>query len=569
MAMAALGLLLDQKEAVRRWTEKENVFSFYLIEMLNQKGIPYEIVSSADENLEKYDLILCGVLEDTERSAGMLLSYINGGGRLINFSDSGRLAAHFNCSVEKEGTGYASMPEVFRQQVPLRFLRASIWQDGIVKGEAEAGSLMLRSPDSQFHANAVRSFSSGSGRLIHWNVDIPYTIVALQQGTKPVTEDGIPAPDGSAAIDDDLLKADDSFELDWEIDRIPTETGMLYFAHPYADYWKEVFLKQLLNEAIKTGKSLPFVAQWPDGINQVATISHDSDGNLDAAATKTADVLRELSVQTTWCMIEPGYSGKVYEEIIKDGHELAFHYNALEKEQGIWGEHEFIRQLESLKKSSGLNDVTTNKNHYTLFEGWGELFKWCEKTGIELDQSRGPSKKGNIGFLFGTCLPYFPIDWHTGHNQLFGVLELGFLTQDLNHHALADTSVIRPFLKAVKTVGGAAHFLFHQNHICEQPLVEKALREVIWESRAEGFTFWTSKEINRWERKRRKLKIIGVSKSGKPIAENTSEADGAVIYTLIPNGQRIPHQQAVEVYGLLCNKTIISHPKARVHLGRS
>ncbi|MFX9665028.1 hypothetical protein ABTO78_20435, partial [Acinetobacter baumannii] len=91
-----------------------------------------------------------------------------------------------------------------------------------------------------------------------------------------------------------------------------------------------------------------------------------------------------------------------YDRIRAEGHEVAFHYNAVEADEGIWDEAEFSRQLDWLKRAAGTPSVASNKNHLTRIEGWGELFRWCEKYGIEADQTRGPSKKGNVGFIFGT-----------------------------------------------------------------------------------------------------------------------------------------------------------------------
>ena len=212
-----------------------------------------------------------------------------------------------------------------------------------------------------------------------------------QQGGGPVVQDGIPAPDGTGAVDEGILKADDRCELDWNEDRSMTETGMPYFDTPYADWWREVIVRQLMEEADALGLSLPFLDYWPEGVHQVAMISHDSDFNVEEAARTTLSVLQNNGVRSTWCMIEPGYSPSLYKEIRATGHELAFHFNALEQENGIWSAEEFTRQLNVIRSTSG-SPIVSNKNHYTRFEGWGELYEWCELNGIEADQTRGRAK---------------------------------------------------------------------------------------------------------------------------------------------------------------------------------
>jgi peptidoglycan/xylan/chitin deacetylase (PgdA/CDA1 family) len=380
-------------------------------------------------------------------------------------------------------------------------------------------------------------------------------------------EDGNPAADGTASVNDGILKADDRIELDWEADRLITETGIPYFAYPYADMWKHALVRRLVQGAVRRGKPLPFIGYWPDGVSHVAMISHDSDHNRDEYAMTALSLLKEKSVQSTWCMIEPGYSPHLYKLIAKDGHELAFHYNALEMQNGKWDEAEFERQLDWLKKATGMKDVLSNKNHYTRYEGWGELFRWCEEYGIQSDQTRGPSKKGNSGFPFGTCHPYFPAAWWDESNRFYNVLEIGFLSQDLNHRNLPDSSVLIPLLDQVRQVEGVAHFLFHQIHLHNEESIRTAFRRVIDEARARGFVFWTGRQINEWERKRRGLKIAGIDERGTPVLKDGKIVENAVIWVPVA-GENVREEAGCyqKKFGVLCKKFVVKRASFSVEM---
>ncbi|KZZ86053.1 hypothetical protein [Bacillus sp. SJS] len=564
MRMAKIGLLLDEQAAADKWTKQENVFAFYIREVLDHLGIPYQVLSNQTDSLKEMDLLIAGLLNESRQSLDGLLSFVEAGGTVIHLSDSPKLASWAGYKTESGGNGYGYTPKGLGHPKPLRFLKTNTWYKGAPSGwNAKSGFLVSGSPKGPVLSELWTVIHSGSGKIVHCQADIPYSIVGIQQGIEPIWKDGEPAPDGTAGIDDGQLKADDSFTLDWSFDRAETETGMNYFSEAHADKWREVLVHKLAEMALEKGLTVPFAGRWPEGIEHIATISHDSDFNLEESADITLSLLKECEVHSTWCMIEPGYERPLYERIKQEGHELAFHYNALELENGLWSEKEFKRQLQDLKSKADLKTVYTNKNHYTRFEGWGELFEWCENEGIQVDQSRGPSKKGNIGFLFGTCLPYYPIAWHTENNRQYNVLELGFLTQDLNHHALADTSVIDPFLEEVKRIGGVAHFLFHQLHFLEQPKVSEAFRKLVKTARDRRFEFWTSKQIAIWERERRKMKIEGISDSGEPAVSGAVTGADTVIWVPVPKEAHWEKEAAEIRYGHLCLKKIFSHTQAQ------
>lgn len=548
--LAKVGVYIDKIYANEQWSFGMNVFSVYLYEILDHLCIPYQKISSLIEIQESnFDLILAGTVPETGEAMDTLWEYMGDGGTVLAFSNLNRMAKRLGYQKgELISKGYSSFNE--EKYRKLKFFHAFSWRSigGESKGE---GSFSFGTSEE---LPVFQSFQIGEGRLVRSSIDIAGTIVKLQQGELPVFEDGSPAKDGTGGIDDDVLKVDDQIVLDWEEDRQQTETGQLYFGIPYADLWREVLIKKVIELCVSQKKSIPFIGYWPSGIEDVALMSHDSDYNQDEHALTTLELLRESDIHSTWCMILPGYSKSVYEKVINEGHELAFHYNAVEVDEGHWGELEFKRQLDLLKKDISV-DIQSNKNHLTRFEGWGELFKWCEENNIQSDQTRGASKKGNLGFSCGTCHPYFPIAWGTEKNRLYNVLELGFLTPDINTGKWADESIIEPLLTQVKEVKGVAHFLFHQIHLHRNKRVRAAFKRVIDEAKKRNFVFWTGREINEWERYRRGINIKGIQSNGEVQCENGDPAERPfVIYRPLLDKEVCTHTE--DIFGFPCQKQV-------------
>ncbi|MEF2244656.1 hypothetical protein [Paenibacillus sp. GXUN7292] len=564
MPMARIGVWIDKEAEEHRHRYGVNVFQHYIQEVLNHRGIAFAVIDSASQiKLEELDIVIAALPSESKDDAEFVWDYMQQGGIVISLANLSAFANRLGFRPARAiTTGYANLKAAWlAESTPLlRGFDYKPWASLELQGQGEAiGSIHEHEPDGKHAGSVLNSFPVGNGRFERWAIDIPAAVVRLQQGAVPIVTDGIPAPDGTGAVDDWILKADDDLQQDWEYDRLATASGMSYFAYPYADFWRDAWIGHLLHTAAKQGLTIPFIGYWPDGIEQVAMISHDSDHNIDESAEITMKVLKEENVQSTWCMIEPGYSPHIYDKMREDGHEVAFHYNALPLDKGFWDEQEFERQLNWLKSAAHMSEVTSNKNHYTRFEGWGELFDWCERYNIASDQSRGPSKKGNIGFTFGTCHPYYPIAWSDQKNRMYNVLEIGFLTQDLDHSTLADSSVIAPFLEGVKQVNGVAHFLFHQVHILQQPKVREAIISVIKQSKAAGFVFWTGKQITDWTQAKRQLKINSVSDNGEIKVLNPAQASNAVVWTPVISGlDNSAQSELTLIYGLPCRKTIIN-----------
>ncbi|MDF2668452.1 MAG: glycoside hydrolase/deacetylase [Paenibacillus sp.] len=564
MKKARVAILTDLHIVAQYHHYGLNVFGMYATEVLAHAGMSADVLHDASTlNDGEYDIVIVAVCSEDELTAQRLISYMESGGVVINCGGVNKLASRLGYARSKVEIGYMRVnSDVGKKLPPLRFLQAFPWT--AEKGDLttlpfmEKGILTRLSPEGEVAGCGLQAFRIGEGALYRWSVDLWDAIVRLQQGAGPVFEDGFPAPDGSCAVNDGVIKADDQASMDWKWDMRQTEKGKSYFAFPYADLWREMFLSTLLEIVVASELNYPFIGLYPSGVEHVALISHDSDRNENAHAEAMLDILEECGVRSTWCMLEPGYENSIYKRLKEAGHEIAFHYNAREEEGEHWSKAAFEKQLQWLKEAAGVEEITSNKNHYTRFEGWGELFEWCEAFGVASDQTRGPSKRGNIGFIFGTCHPYFPIAWSNDGNRLYDVLEIGFLTQDLGQ---ADSEVIRPFLERVASVEGIAHFLYHQYHIYTREEVRDSFRLLVAEARAMGFEFWTSKQINEWERVRRKWKVQ-ITEDGVFIEEGPHPEQDIVVYIPVLNGKNHGLAGASEAdkivkYGVVCYKITI------------
>jgi hypothetical protein len=406
----------------------------------------------------------------------------------------------WGASIGTLGEGYlqvetADHPVLEHVPVPLHFFNGVPVHAST--GIAHAG--VLDAHQRATSRAAVVERRVGNGRCLFIAPDVIGTIVRIQQGVA-VTRDGISAPDGTASICDDMLKSSDGAVLDWWFDRQPVEgvSGLHAFLHPIADIWREIVIRAILYLAQMRQVVLPILWLYPRNLPALAHLSHDTDVNEPAKAEQMLQVLQQAGIHSTWCVILPGYPAEIIARIDGHGHELAMHYDAVE-EGSIWNEGAFHEQWRQLRWLFSGKQITTNKNHYLRWEGDTEFFEWCQRLGIRLDQSKGPSKTGEAGFTFGTCHPYFPVD---PKGRVIDVLELPTLTQDLN--VFAPDALLEPLLQAALRHHGVLHVLFHPAHV-DKPGIADTILHTIRRAQEHGMEWWTARRIDEWERARRAL----------------------------------------------------------------
>lgn len=533
----------------------------YIHEILGHAGLCYQTISPADllERLPTLRvLVTVGEATFEEESRARLQDWVNRGGAWFSLGGlcglnelwgldyaqpayRAKWGAMGACTL---GEGYLSLDIDGSRHAVLQHLRVPLhFFNGLAVVPAAGASASLATGAGILDAHgrpvdriAFHERGFGKGHCLLIAPDAVGAVQRIQQGVA-VTGDGVPAPDGTAPVTDGVLKSDDGMVLDWHFDRqeVPGVPGYRVFLEPVADQWRELILRAIFHLCRATETSLPLLWLYPRNLPALAHMSHDSDGNLPDRGHRLLELLAEAEINTTWCIIMPGYERALIDRIRDAGHELAMHYDAVSP--GCpWSEELFESQWRGLCDLFGERPVA-NKNHYTRWEGDVEFFHWCLKRGIQMDQSKGASKTGEAGFNFGTCHPYFPV---SPGGETLDVLELPTPTQDLE--VFAPMPLAFALLEAAERHHGVLHILFHPGHT-HKPEVGEALLKIAAAAKAQGLEWWTANRLNAWERARRRVTWSASGDSAGTRLHSSADLEQATV--LIFN----PKSDCVEVHG--------------------
>ena len=523
----------------------------YLDEILRRAGLFFEHLPPAElEELFHRPpcvAVLAGHLPLTVKQRQALLAWVNRGGCLVGLGGTSGLAELFGVKGERPlAEGWL---KVCGDHPVTRGLRSSLHVFGgytFMPGAA----MPLANADTAnplARGSAILENRFGQGRALLLGPDLVFSIVHIQQGIS-VLQDGKPAPDGSAPINDGVLKAEDGLVLDWQRDRVPAapDHGPI-FLEPVSDELRELILRSIFHLARQQRLLLPVLYYWPRGLDGVGLISHDTDGNDPAKAPAMLEVMRRAQVKSTWLILYPGgYPASFYRQLREQEFEIGIHYDA--RSGGLhtgWSRENFLFQHQWVRRTTGVEHLYSNKNHYTRWEGRLDFWRWCEEVSMHSDQTRGPSKKGTIGFPLGGSQPYFPLDDESASPRLMNVLEVNLLTQDLV--VTCPPEYGPQLLDSAMRHHGVAHFLFHPAHILK-PGVADALTKLLDYGRAQGLEWWTNEQIYRWESQRRRVTATFDSDSGvtlyspRPLGQATLLLlrPGPEAQALRVNGQTVP-----------------------------
>ena len=531
-----IAVLIGLDDQLNAWRGSRDFFPVYIREVLLHAGISFETIGKSNlSSLIPYRiLILPYNVSFTGSERERITEFVASGGALIGIGGASGLNAVFGVG-EAEGVLEEGYVTVVNETHPITSnLDSSLHVVGRIPLYPLEGGCALakvRGPSGEeldYPSIVLKRHLNGLAILIA--PDLLSSIVNIQQG-KPITEDG-PWP-----VNDDILKTDDGILLNYTTDR-ETVLGHKVFLKPIADEEREIILKSILYASWDRGIPIPILWYWPGDVLAVALYSHDSDGGDELKARCLLSNMSALGVESTWCILPgEGYSSEFYSLLKEHGYEIALHYDAL---RHPWSETEFYSQYTAVSSETDVA-LVSNKNHYLRWEQWTEFYRWCERNGIQVDQTKGPSKVHNFGFLYGSSHPYFPIDDWEHQNRFLDVLEITLQDQEMwrswpDREVLA---VLNNFTYQAYKHYGVVHHLFHPAHIHRAYRVLNATVQFI--RSLPGMRTWTSKQINDWERSRRGVAFEHLNLSERRLRfyiSSVEDLDEATIMILVPKGFR-------------------------------
>ncbi len=506
----------------------DNPTADYLEEILGHAGLPFGKTQPSRLTPKPSPLcVMVGTKSLTAEERARLRWFVQNGGCLIAVGSANGLDGLFGIrTVGKLREAWLR----FAQPHPIgNGLQSSLHVFGGVRVQGKSEVQVIAhavNREGDVIGDGIILRPIGQGMAVFIAPDIVHSVAHIQQGIA-VTKDGLPAPDGSAPINDGILKTEDGHVLDWERDRTVMGCGTgnakpeprnpkplwTFFGQPIADELRALLLQVIFFSAQQKRLPLPMLWYWHNGLTAIGLISHDTDGNDPELGQELLSVVKGLGIATTWCILYPGgYPPSLYRSIAEAGCEIAVHYDAYTGTPlTTWSKRNLAVQHQWLKDMTGFA-AFSNKNHYTRWEGRLDFYRWCEELGIRAEQSKGPSKRGTVGFLFGGSHPWRPLDDERGRPRFLEVTAINLFSQDLVsdetppegyfHPAIVPAKVGEWLMRQTVRMGGVAHFLFHPSHVRRFGTV-KALERLVALGHEMGMEWWTSQQVADWLKQRR------------------------------------------------------------------
>lgn len=467
----------------------------YFREAIGHAGILHEEVGSNLEHLlDGYDcLLLCGHGVLSLEQVEAISNWVDEGHSVVCCGDAWGLENILGLEPTIEGIG-PSNDTMVPGPSPT-----GIWPDGVSMARFMGGVYAKARDTEEFAVTPNGYVAAGRTNSAYFVAPHVGQTMALMQMGRSVESDGIGPNDGTAKLDDGVLRSEDGAVLSFEVDRSATcEESGPFFESPHADVVKELWIRTILLACLQVGAAPVVFWHWPDNAPGAAAISIDCEEFDPNHVTALSRQMSMFGAKAAWFVGLPGYPLDIYRNLIKNEHEIGLLF-LVEESQGWTEERIRIQQL-ALMRSTSLGGIVSARPVEGRWKSLTSFYDLAEGSGIKLSASKGGRQPGTSGFLFGTCHAFHPYrrDGHT-----YRILELPycvFCPGMVTSLDCADRAILRAAMRwgcihvALRSeVGGSMEGL-------------NGIRQFLAGAKQAQLAFLTPEQIHDFERGRRSMK---------------------------------------------------------------
>ncbi len=174
-----------------------------------------------------------------------------------------------------------------------------------------------------------------------------------------------------------------------------------------------------------------------------------------------------------------------YEAIKANGHEPSLHFNFIDNFDPLdFTEDQIKEQMDAYYNTYGEYPVCT-VNHWCRWTGWADTARWMMNAGGKADNSfihhRLPplNPSNRLGFVFGTCFPFFFYDDYQHNNAKLDFLEEPITAYEIGYSAtdVTDFDIIHKSIDMAAKYHLVMDMFYHPINVYSHPACREAIEE--------------------------------------------------------------------------------------------
>ncbi len=481
---ASIGLVLGEQDCYAAWFR----------EVLDHAGLPYrEIEHIGLEDLNEFDVLLLageGELNASQRKS--LTGWIDGGGSLVVCGSTWSLD-------DVLGVSKSERPPFSRGWIDPPTTKDRLWPEGARKTLFYGGCRV------EAQAAAVVAWTEDGSPAITRNKKCTFVAphvgktLALMHLGRSVESDAIGPGDGSVALEDGVLRAEDGTNLSYNEHReVPEGCDVPIFAHAHADAVREMWVRAVYEALEGCGKPAFATWHWPEDAESVASVSVDCDNSEQEDIQRLCKIMANYGMRATWLVPAPGLPADIYRQLRRWGHTSGLLFKP---DTGDAPAEVMKLQHMHISRGSGSKSVSCVRSEDGQWRGLTGFYEEAEKTGARLSVSKGGVQPGSAGFLFGSCHMHFPV---TRNGRRFKVAELPYSV--CQPGIVTEARAVQPLIEEAVRRHGCLHMSLKLSRAEVQELYLQDALMLIRQARMRQFS---PERLYEYERDRRALRIVG------------------------------------------------------------